>query len=265
MNKEEFAPRSKYEESLAEEHRASKEKGWKGGPKNCRHQLEKKIILRKEAREQGLKYYFTGKECIHGHIDFRYTKAKLCCKCADIKAKKYAENNPEKRREISKNWKKNNPDKVKERSKKTYLRIRRTEEFRERQRKYQNKKYQEDKQYAISKRIRARIRKAIKRQNKSPKTQDLLGCSWSELRKHLESQFHDGMSWENFSEWDIDHIIPISAWDLEDEIQLKKACHFSNLKPLWRKLNQQKSDHLNINHEIVLARKLRGEMSGLIN
>ena len=48
-----------------------------------------KIISREEAREQGLKRYFTGKPCKHGHISERYTASSNCDSCQSIKAKKY--------------------------------------------------------------------------------------------------------------------------------------------------------------------------------
>jgi len=64
---------------------------------------------------------------------------------------------------------------------------------------------------------------------------DVVGCSPDELRRHLESQFRDGMSWANHSRngWHIDHIIPCASFDLTDPEQQKQCFHYTNLQPLW--------------------------------
>ena len=73
---------------------------------------------------------------------------------------------------------------------------------------------------------------------------ELIGCSKEELIKHLESQFIEGMTWENWSlnGWHIDHIRPISSFDLSDPAQAKECFHYSNLQPLWAIDNLKKSD-----------------------
>lgn len=77
-----------------------------------------------------------------------------------------------------------------------------------------------------------------------------LGCSIEELRIHLERLFSPGMSWKNHGEWHVDHIIPLSSFDLEDPQQLSAACHFSNLQPLWKKDNLSKGAKI-MNHKRV--------------
>lgn len=73
---------------------------------------------------------------------------------------------------------------------------------------------------------------------KSGKTFDILGYSVSDLKKHIERQFLPGMSWENRSEWQIDHITPSSsAKTLEDVISLNQL---SNLRPMWSVENNKK-------------------------
>ncbi len=95
--------------------------------------------------------------------------------------------------------------------------------------------------------LRSRLNSAIKYQNvRRVKSQfgELIGCSKQELIKHLESLFVEGMSWENYSRngWHIDHIIPLSSFDLSDVNQLRKATHYSNLQPLWAADNIRKSN-----------------------
>ena len=74
-----------------------------------------------------------------------------------------------------------------------------------------------------------------------------LGCTLEELKRHLESQFVDGMNWTNWSRdgWHIDHIKPLSSFDLTDRDQFVKAAHFTNLRPLWAKDNLSKWAKLN--------------------
>ena len=66
----------------------------------------------------------------------------------------------------------------------------------------------------------------------------MLGCTWKELRCHMESKFTEGMSWANRNLWHIDHIIPLaSAKSIEEVIKL---CHYTNLQPLWAEDNLKK-------------------------
>ena len=90
--------------------------------------------------------------------------------------------------------------------------------------------------------IRQRINKAVKYQYtlKSARTQELLGCSISELRTHLEKQFKPDMSWENYGKWHIDHRLPLASFDLKKPSEQRKAFHYTNLQPLWAKENLTK-------------------------
>jgi hypothetical protein len=99
-------------------------------------------------------------------------------------------------------------------------------------------------QFAIGLRVRGRISKALKLVGavKSKSTRELLGCSFEFLKQHIESQFRDGMCWEDRSSFHIDHIRPLASFDLTDPEQLKAACHWSNLQPLPPLENIRKSN-----------------------
>ena len=61
---------------------------------------------------------------------------------------------------------------------------------------------------------------------KTSKTYDILGCSYEEFKQYLESQFTEGMTWENKGEWHMDHIYPISL--ATDEDHMIKLNHYTN-------------------------------------
>ena len=98
--------------------------------------------------------------------------------------------------------------------------------------------------YNLSCRCRGRIRAAIKAKGfkKTTKTAEMLGCDWEFLKSHIESQFTEGMSWENRDKWHIDHIIPLASASSEEEVI--KLSHFSNLQPLWAEENLKKADKI---------------------
>ena len=109
---------------------------------------------------------------------------------------------------------------------------------------YNRKQRLLNKSYKVRDNISRRIRAAINNGYKSKKTLELLGCSIEELKKYLEKQFREGMSWENygFYGWHIDHIIPCSSFDLTDTKQQKICFHYTNLQPLWAKDNLSKGN-----------------------
>lgn len=77
---------------------------------------------------------------------------------------------------------------------------------------------------------------------KCASTLELVGCDIGHLKKYLESQFTEGMTWENHSKdgWHIDHVIPCSKFDLSCHEHQRVCFHFTNLQPLWAKDNCRK-------------------------
>ncbi len=96
-------------------------------------------------------------------------------------------------------------------------------------RRYHTKK--DDITFKLRHTLRTRINKYIT--SKSGSHVSDLGCSIPELKAHLESQFQDGMTWENHGDWHIDHIRPLASFDLSDRDQFLTACNYKNLQPLW--------------------------------
>jgi len=110
---------------------------------------------------------------------------------------------------------------------------------------YKNKE-KEDVNFKLGNRLRHRLRSTLKKLKTRGSHINNLGCSIEELKQHLESKFLPGMSWGNWTlnGWHIDHIIPLSSFDLTDLEQLKKACHYTNLQPLWAKDNISKGNKI---------------------
>jgi hypothetical protein len=94
--------------------------------------------------------------------------------------------------------------------------------------------------YYLTRKLRTRIRAAVKNNQKMGSAVSDLGCSIIEFKEYLESKFLLGMTWENRSEWHLDHIKPLSSFDLTSREQFLTACHYTNLQPLWAKDNIQK-------------------------
>jgi membrane-associated HD superfamily phosphohydrolase len=113
-----------------------------------------------------------------------------------------------------------------------------------------NERYKERRQtdpiFKLATNLKRNIRGVLSRKafSKKSKTQEILGCSFEELKQYLETKFESWMNWDNYGKyngevnfgWDIDHIIPLASAKTEDE--LLKLNHFSNLQPLCSRINR---------------------------
>lgn len=101
-----------------------------------------------------------------------------------------------------------------------------------------------DVNFKLTELLRIRLCIAIKHKSKSGSAVRDLGCSIEFLKQYLESKFQPGMTWDNWGKgpdkWNIDHIIPLASFDLTDRTELLKACHYTNLQPLWEPENMRK-------------------------
>ncbi len=156
--------------------------------------------------------------------------------------REYYEGNKEKILEYARDWYYKNKEKRTKQIKEYKLANR--EKFTEYNREYARNRAAEDIQYRLARNLRTRLRSAVKRNYRSGSAVRDLGCSIGELKGHLGKLFNDGMTWDNYGVWHVDHILPLSSFDLTDREQLLKACHYTNLQPLWAEENLRKSNKI---------------------
>ena len=92
--------------------------------------------------------------------------------------------------------------------------------------------------------INKRLYKALLKQNINKKYTylELLGCDLLEFELDLINKLKEGMTLENYGEWEIDHIRPISLFNLNNNNELFNCCNYNNFQPLWKKENIIKSN-----------------------
>ncbi len=154
------------------------------------------------------------------------------------------------KKQRSKIYYKKNKEKILEKTKKAAIGTDYVKKWRENNRKYPNIYYQnrikEDKIFKFSCNIRCLIRGSFKRGTnqfkKSAKSETILGCTIKEFKKYIEDKFIEGMSFENHGEWHLDHIIPLSSVNTEEEVI--KLNHYTNFQPLWSKDNLKKGNKI---------------------
>lgn len=144
----------------------------------------------------------------------------------------------EKTREFMRRWRADNTERDRENRRRNYLEnIERCKEWT----KNYKRKLREEKnpQHILSESLRRRLHTVVQRGYKRNSTMDLVGCSWEELKHHIETQFKDGMSWDNHGihGWHLDHIKPCASFDLTIVEQQKECFNYKNLQPLWAKDN----------------------------
>ena len=111
------------------------------------------------------------------------------------------------------------------------------------QRQYQKERKATDVNFKLANNLRNRLRKALLNQitSKNDTTEALLGISYSEFTNYVEFLMSDDMNWGNI---ELDHVRPLSSFDLSDIEQLKEAAHYSNIQPLLAKDNRLKSNRI---------------------
>lgn len=159
------------------------------------------------------------------------------------RVREYETNNLDKMKDARRKYREKISDKMKE-----YLKV-----YREYYKPIRNAKEKErlasDPMYALKKRLRNNILAYVKQSGhkKQCSTSEILGCSFDDFKTYFESKFTEGMTWDLFcssGSIHIDHIIPVDAFDLSNEEEIKKCFHYTNLQPLWKLDNLKKSNKI---------------------
>ena len=107
---------------------------------------------------------------------------------------------------------------------------------------YRKNRCQTDPVFKLQCNLRSGFGGWIKGNRKTCRTEQYVGCTYKELLDHLESQFEEGMTWENHGEWHIDHIKAQSRFDPTIEEEAFKCWHYTNLQPMWASENIKHSN-----------------------
>lgn len=201
-----------------------------------------KKICSKCCKEKPVEEFYVKKDSKDGYrpdcIDcVKEHKKKYNGRYKDRVSKWYYENK-ETTIQRSKEWKENNPERNRELNKQSDKRRRPLIS------KYRRERYHSDNLFRLKDGIAKLIGNSFRKKgySKKSKTNEILGIDYNGFMKHIESQFIDGMSWDNRGEWELDHIIPVSLGKGEEEII--RLNHYSNFRPLWRKDNLLKSNNI---------------------
>lgn len=172
-----------------------------------------------------------------------------CKKCTAKYRGKYYKKNKKKLTKYSRNYHKNNRNKVlkiqklyrqknKTKIKKTIKKwvIKNKKRVKTIKANYQKQKRKSPfYRFVESLRTRTRLAFRVKKFTKPSGISKILGCSFEELKVHVENKFTKGMNWKNYGKWHIDHIKPIGK--AKNKIEALKLSHYTNLQPLWAKEN----------------------------
>ena len=167
-----------------------------------------------------------------------------CKECKASHRRNHYEANKEQYLKNNVEYRENNIDKVREWHCKEYKRNK--IKYISRAKIYSRMKCASDIQFKLAKLLRTRVYQALKGKVKIGSAVSDLGCSVEELKEHIEKQFKPGMTWNNWgnktTSWSLDHIKPISSFNLTDRQQFLEANNYRNLQPLWHVDNIRKSN-----------------------
>lgn len=208
--------------------------------KSCKSILSKKYEQdnEDERKEYKKEYYLNNKEYFKNYMEkYREENSDLVCESR----RKYYLENKDSIMNRARSWKNKNSEKMKKYFKEYNKKYK--EENREILNEKKKDRIKKDPLFKLTLNIRCLIIDALKRgfTKKSKKTTDILGCSFEEFYKYLESKFDEHMNWGNQGTyWHLDHIKPISLAKSEKEAY--ELNHYTNFQPLYWLYNIHKGN-----------------------
>ena len=164
--------------------------------------------------------------------------------------KKYRIKNKEKRYAYTKEWFKKNPNYKKDYETKNLDKLYEVRKIWRSKNKIKrniyNKKWRKENKGSpnmIWETVRSRFNKWLKYKNyKSRDEMNLIiGCTPTYFKKYIQQKFKKGMNWKNHGKWHLDHIKPLASFNPKNDNEILKACHYTNMQPLWKIDNLKKS------------------------
>tara|TARA_Y100001972_G_scaffold128931_1_gene192778 strand:+ start:1032 stop:1661 length:630 start_codon:yes stop_codon:yes gene_type:complete len=174
---------------------------------------DRKVVTRKEAELLKLKAYFTGLPCKRGHISRRRVTTGKCMQCEKEDVNKYI-----------------------------YIEKIRAEERR---------KWKEDPIYRKHLSYKTRINELIRlKPPRNTSAMKYLGCELPFFLEYLRLQFFDDMSFDKRNKWELDHIRPVTTFNLEDHNQWSCCWNWRNLRPIPKSVNRKKRERYDLEDEL---------------
>lgn len=100
------------------------------------------------------------------------------------------------------------------------------------------------------------FRRFLTFQSSGGAVRNFLGADVFTVREWIESNFVEGMTWDNYGKfWVVDHIVPMRCFNIFDEAELVLCWHYKNLMPLLKKDNEKKQGAVFISYQILLKLK----------
>lgn len=113
------------------------------------------------------------------------------------------------------------------------------------------RRHRHNPQFRMLKALRSRLWKFANGMKYTPMRR-LVGCTQDQLMEHLAKQFKRGMTRANYGEWEIDHIVPCTHFDLTNAQHQSQCFHYLNLQPLWKADNVRKSNKVKVSIQMHL-------------
>ena len=206
--------------------------GYRNECRMCQKEYQRTYRMnnKDKLKEKNKEYIENNKDKINNYLKSDRRK--------EVKKKTYCKN-IENNKEYNKLYYEKNKEEIKLKNKQYRDSIKESDEYKNKRREYSKKWLINNKHISSWRKLLYRALKYTN-QEKNSKTIDILKYSPIDLKNHLESLFLEGMSWDNYGEWHIDHIIPLSKFDKDTPIHIINS--LDNLQPLWAIDNLIKSN-----------------------